>query len=219
MNLPPQNSKQSVKIVQAAAQLFARQGYHGTSTREIARLADISENTLFRHFAHKEEVFWAALSSRLEGLKLRRDVLDGIAESADPEIIVPQILAQLADTLILKPELLRLIAIAFIELHWKAAAVCYECLAPIFLAINGYLAVHVESGKMRKVDPGMVTAALVATVIVLPEFSKLINSTVPQYADDKEAVRAYTKFWLDVLAPPMVSSLQMAVPLGNTAAS
>jgi AcrR family transcriptional regulator len=54
------NSERAGKIVQAAAQLFARQGYHGTSTREIAHLADISENTLFRYFEHKEDLFWTA---------------------------------------------------------------------------------------------------------------------------------------------------------------
>ena len=71
----PRNSERTDKILQAAAQLFARQGYHGTSTREIARLADVSENTLFRHFDHKEDLFWSALRSRSTGLKLRRDLL------------------------------------------------------------------------------------------------------------------------------------------------
>ncbi len=53
MTIPSKTSRQTAKIVHAAAQLFARQGYHGTSTREIARIAEVSENTLFRHFACK----------------------------------------------------------------------------------------------------------------------------------------------------------------------
>src|SRR5579859_5223213 len=106
MTLAPKNAERAGKIVRAAAQLFAKQGYHGTSTREIARLADISENTLFRYFEHKEDLFWAALRSRLSGLELRRDLLSGIAGDASPEIVLPQILTQLVDTAILKPELL-----------------------------------------------------------------------------------------------------------------
>ncbi len=201
MTATPKHNEQTQKIVQAAVQLFARQGYHGTSTKEIARLAEISENTVFRHFAHKEDIFWAALRSRLEGLKLRRDLMEGIAGREDLEIVVPQILAQLVDTAILRPELLRLIAVAHIEFHWKAATVCYEYLSPIFSAINGYLAVNIENGKMRKLDPAMVTAALATTAIVLPEFSKLLRGAATAYSDNREAVRAYTKFWLDVLAP------------------
>jgi len=194
-------TEQTDKIVQAAVQLFARQGYHGTSTKEIARIAETSENTIFRHFAHKEDLFWTALRSRLEGLKLRRELMEGIAEGEDLEVVVPQILAQLVDTTILKPELLRLIAVAHIEFHWKAATVCYEYLSPIFSAINRYLAENIENGKMRQLDTAMVTAALSTTVIVLPEFSKLIRGSAPTYSDSREAVRAYTKFWLEVLAP------------------
>jgi AcrR family transcriptional regulator len=201
MSNPPKNSEQIGKIVHAAAQLFARQGYHGTSTREIARLADISENTLFRYFEHKEDLFWAALRSRLSGLELRRDLLAGIAESASPEVVLPQLLAQLVDTAILRPELLRLIAVAFIELRWKAAAVCYEHLSPIFSAVNGYLAKNIESGKLRNLDSSLVTAALATTVMVHPEFSKLITGAPPPYSDSREAIQVYTRFWLDVLVP------------------
>lgn len=202
MAFQPKNPEQISKIVHAAAQLFARQGYHGTSTREIARIAEISENTLFRYFDHKEDLFWAALRSRLSGLELRRDLLAGIAESASPEVVLPQFLAQLVDTAILKPELLRLIAVAFIELNWKAASVCREHLSPIFSAVNRYVAQNIESGKLRNLDSSLVTAALAMTVMVQPEFSKLITGAPPPYSDSREAIRVYTRFWLDVLVPP-----------------
>ena len=201
MTLNSKRSECADRIVQAAAQLFARQGYHGTSTREIARLADISENTVFRHFAHKEDIFWAALHSRIDGLKLRRELLDGIVGSADMQFVLPQLIGQLVDTIILKPDLLRLLAIAFIELHWKASAVCHESLSPIFSAINAYLAGNIATGRMRQLDPAMVTAALLMTGIVLPEFSKLISRSAPAYSDNREAVRAYSQFWLELLTP------------------
>lgn len=202
MTFPTKNSEQVNKVIHAAAQLFARQGYHGTSTREIARLAEISENTLFRYFEHKEELFWAALRSRLSGLELRRDLLSGISDGAGPEIVLPQIFAQFVDTAILRPELLRLIAIAFIELRWKAAAVCHEYLSPIFSAVNCYLARNIETGKLRNVDPSLLTAALATSVMVHPEFTKLIAGAPPPYSDSREAIQIYTKFWLDVLVPP-----------------
>ncbi len=201
MTIPTKASQQTAKIVHVAAQLFARQGYHGTSTREIARIAEISENTLFRHFECKEDLFWAAFRSRLSGLEPRRDLLENIARSAGPEIVLPLLLAQLVDTAILKPELLRLIAIAFIELNWKAASVCQEHLSPVLSAINHYFASSIESGRMRKLDSSLVTAAIAATVLVHPEFSKLISGVHPPYGDTEEAIRVHTRFWLDVLSP------------------
>ena len=41
MSTPPRNSERLEKVLQVSGQLFARQGYHGTSTREIARMADV----------------------------------------------------------------------------------------------------------------------------------------------------------------------------------
>ena len=149
MPLVPRNSERTDKIVHAAAQLFARQGYHGTSTREIARLADVSENTLFRHFDHKEDLFWSALRSRSNGLKLRRDLLDGIAGCDEPEVVLPKIIDLLVDTVVFKPELVRLIAVAFLELHWKTEAFCQEYLSPIFSAISRYMEMNIESIKQR----------------------------------------------------------------------
>lgn len=45
------------RICDAARQLFAERGYHGATTREIARLADVSETLLFRHYGSKSVLF------------------------------------------------------------------------------------------------------------------------------------------------------------------
>ena len=39
-----------VRLVEAAAQLFAGHGFKATSTREIAQLANLHQVTLFRYF-------------------------------------------------------------------------------------------------------------------------------------------------------------------------
>jgi AcrR family transcriptional regulator len=210
MPIAHKNSERTDKIVQAAAQLFARQGYHGTSTREIARLADVSENTLFRHFDHKEDLFWSALRSRSTGLKLRRDLLDGIAEGDDPEIVLPKIIDLLVDTVVFKPELLRLIAVAFLELHWKTEAFCQEYLSPIFSAISRYVEMNIESERVRKLDPTMVTAALVTTVMAHAGISRLIDGDKMSYSGSREAANAYTRFWLDVLTPKPLDASRTA---------
>lgn len=42
------------RILAATRQLIAKKGRRGTTTREIAELAQVNEATLFRHFGHKE---------------------------------------------------------------------------------------------------------------------------------------------------------------------
>jgi AcrR family transcriptional regulator len=44
------------KILQAALQLFARRGYDGTTTKDLAKSAGVAEGTFFRHFANKKAI-------------------------------------------------------------------------------------------------------------------------------------------------------------------
>jgi len=201
MPVTPKSSVRGDKILQAAGKLFARQGYYGTSTREIARLAGVSENTLFRHFKNKEELFWASLRSYSAGLKFRQDVQRGITQCDSPEAVFPKLIEMLADTVSYRPELLRLIAVAFIELHTKADEFCSEYLSPVFSTINHYLEMNIKGGKIRNLDPTILTSALMMTVLTHPGIYNLIDGNKPVYSNSLEAHRAYAKFWLDLIVP------------------
>ena len=45
------------ELLEAALKVFIEKGYKGTTTSEIAKVANISEVTLFRYFRNKEEIF------------------------------------------------------------------------------------------------------------------------------------------------------------------
>ncbi len=46
-------------IVKAVREVFAEKGFHGTTTRELARAAGVSEALLFKHFPSKEALYAA----------------------------------------------------------------------------------------------------------------------------------------------------------------
>jgi AcrR family transcriptional regulator len=46
-------------IVEAVRRVFAEKGFHGTTTRELARAAGVSEALLFKHFPDKEALYTA----------------------------------------------------------------------------------------------------------------------------------------------------------------
>lgn len=45
------------QILNAGLDLFIRNGYHGTTTKEIADIFGISQGLLFHYFGSKEEVY------------------------------------------------------------------------------------------------------------------------------------------------------------------
>ncbi|MDF8334908.1 TetR/AcrR family transcriptional regulator [Novosphingobium cyanobacteriorum] len=71
------------RIHTAARELFAERGYQGATTKEIARLADVSETLLFRYYGSK-----AALFDEVVAQPFNRLLLDFLAKrphAADPQ--------------------------------------------------------------------------------------------------------------------------------------
>jgi hypothetical protein len=62
----------------------------------------------------------------------------------------------------------------------------------------------------------MITSALAMTVIVHPDLSRIISGTAPPHPDSREAVRAYTKFWLDILTPQSINRSRDAMEITET---
>ena len=54
-------------IVTSAVPLFARKGFAGTTTKELAETAGISEALLFRHFPSKKQLYSEILRLGCEG--------------------------------------------------------------------------------------------------------------------------------------------------------
>ncbi|MEU0812419.1 TetR/AcrR family transcriptional regulator [Streptomyces sp. NPDC005970] len=58
-------------IMEAATAVFMEKGYSGTSMDDIARLAAVSKQTVYKHFADKEKLFAEivlATSGRIDGM-------------------------------------------------------------------------------------------------------------------------------------------------------
>jgi AcrR family transcriptional regulator len=188
------------RIVDAAVRLFAQQGFSGTSTREIARLANVNETSLFRYFPRKQDLFWAAVQSRLDRLHLSKELETGLAQGGDPEVVLPLIIEFLVQTSIFEPELVRLLHFGLLELGAVAERVCRQQLVPIFQAISDYLARCIRVGILRKgVDPALTTLSLATTILSHQSASRLLMEFSTPYSNTAEAISVYSAFWLGAL--------------------
>ena len=58
--------ERSRAIVEATLALFAREGFHGATTRRIASAAGVSEALVFKHFPTKDRLYRAILQAKIE---------------------------------------------------------------------------------------------------------------------------------------------------------
>ena len=73
------------KILQAALELFARDGFKTTSTSKVAKLAGVSEGLIFRHFGNKDGLLEAIL---LEGEERIKVIFSDIIFESDPQKLI-----------------------------------------------------------------------------------------------------------------------------------
>jgi len=186
--------------VEAAAQLFAHNGFKATTTREIAQLADLNEATLFRYFPRKPELFWAAVRSHVARVKLARDTQISLASDDAPAIVVPLLVAFLLDNLNHQPDLRRLLHVAAFELP-EASKMIREHLGPIFDMVCAYFKRCAEKGTMRQVEPSLATLGLVGAVSAHHGLCLLFTGQEPPYPTSDQALSAYVVLWLRGLLP------------------
>jgi AcrR family transcriptional regulator len=189
-----------VRIVEAAAQLFAHNGFKGTTTREIAQLASLNEATLFRYFPRKPELFWAAVESHVARVRLARDTQTSLASDDEPTIVVPLLVGFLLDNLNHQPQLRRLLHVAAFELP-ESDKMIREHLGPIFDMVCAYFKRCAEKGTMRNVDPSLATLGLMGAIAAHQGWCKLFTGREAPYADVQQALSAYAVLWLNGLLP------------------
>lgn len=73
------------KILQAALELFAKEGYNATSTSKLAKHAGVSEGLIFRHFTNKEGLLQAILD---EGERRFKALFVDIVMETNPKEVV-----------------------------------------------------------------------------------------------------------------------------------
>ncbi|MEU6151977.1 TetR/AcrR family transcriptional regulator [Actinosynnema sp. NPDC047251] len=95
-------------ILDAARTVFLRNGYQGAGMDEIAALAEVSKQTVYKHFADKERLFTEIITADIRAGEQRSDaVLESLPESTDPEADLREIARRLV-TVVTRPHLVRM---------------------------------------------------------------------------------------------------------------
>lgn len=210
MNRKSKNSTQD-RIIEAAAQLFSCQGFNGSSTSEIARLAGVSEVTVFRHFPRKRDLFWAATESRLRRLRISKDLRTRLENDESPVTAVPEIVSLWVDTVKNQPEVLRLLYVSMFEVANGAERILRKHLVPLFEPVREYLTRCAAKGLIRELEPGVAALGLAASVAAHHNLQQVLHNDESRFSTTDDAIAAYTTFWTKVLVPDRIDTNEALV--------
>ena len=184
------------QILDAAMGLFARQGFEGTTTRQITRRAGVNEAIIFRHFPTKEDLYWAIIERRCQTSGRRQIIESQLASGAsDREVftgIAEQILRRGPEDS-LHTRLLLYTALERHELSHRFfrtyAAESYELLAQ-------YIRRRTAQGAYRDVDPQLAARSFLGMIVYHILVQELFGGDRIERFDPRRVAESLADIWL-----------------------
>lgn len=159
------------QILQTAVRLFSQRGFKGTTTKQIARAAGVSEAMVFRHFATKDELYGAILEHKgcQEGVHKfpweGNHELLGAMERKDDITVFYNIGLDAMNKHRADEPFMRLLFYSALEEHELADRFFREFIERVYEFIGGYIAQRQEDGAFRKMEPRVAVRAFLGMLI------------------------------------------------------
>jgi len=196
------SQERQASLIQAATALFAKKGFNGTTTKEIARAAGISEALVFKHFPTKRALYAAILAEKVTVSELLGAIEESAKKHDDRRVFT--LIASYRIRPGVDPTLLRLLLFSALEGHelsdmffGKHHKVFYDHLA-------AYIQQRVKDGAFRHVDPLLAARAFIGMVVHHRLLHEIFD--VPMDRSHEDTVSTYVDVFLHgLVAAPSTS--------------
>src|SRR5947209_13279924 len=149
-----------LQILRVAMSLFSQHGFRGTTTKEIAHEAGVSEAMVFRHFATKEELYNAILDHKAcTGTFDPCSLLADAITRKDDRAVFAQLARALMQHHEQDTEFLRLLTHAALEEHQLAELFWDRVVRQMYEFLGDYIRERQRDGALRSVDPAVIVRA------------------------------------------------------------
>ena len=188
------------EIIASAMELFARKGFRGTTTRDLATHAEINEAIIFRYFKTKEELYTAIIEQKtaIENHDARIEELRGLAATNDDEKFLQAVGAAFLDKHETDTTFLRLLLFSALEGHQ---------LSDIFVAsmaarhpLTDYIQRRIDEGAFRKLDAQLSARAFLGMFASFTLWQEIFGFKKKQPHDRDEVVRTFVSIFLRGIA-------------------
>jgi len=186
-----------LQIIRAAIGVFARHGFQGSTTRQIAEAAQVSEAIIFRHFTTKQDLYAAILDfkSHENGIEQWKEEMRALAESNDDEKLFRAIAARLLEAHRRDPLFHRLMVYAALE-GGEYSILHSRRWLPFHNFLCEYVAKRQKAGALRDLDPKLLVFALIA----MPSYFGLVTQVFGFNcvgASDEESAKAFSRILMN----------------------
>ncbi len=193
------------QIIEVAAALFSRKGFGGTTTKQVAQVIGVSETTIFKHFASKEELYAAIIQAKTQ----MEEILDSVAPVAsqqDDAGLLRGLAREMIDRVQRDPTLMRLMFFSALEGHSLSDLFFRSRVQRIDDFLSRYIADRVAAGAFRPVDPAQAAWNFIGMVTYHVLLHELFGQKLPSHLTIDQIIDEMIRLFLEgVCVPPRTS--------------
>lgn len=182
------------RILKAAQKLFARRGYGGTTTRDLAQAAGVAEGTLFRHFENKKAILVEVATQGW--MEILTDLLTELSEMASYKAVA-QVMRKRMLSLNANTDMLR---VCFMEAQFHPELrdrIQAEVIDKMTDVAEAFFQTAMDRGEYRKMNPRVV-ARIFLGMFTVSGFSQTTMSENDSSPDDmKEMAETLADIFLN----------------------
>ena len=156
-----------LQILAVAVSLFSQKGFRGTTTKEIAQAAGVSEAMVFRHFATKQELYSAILDHKAcaSGRFDPADMADEGISRKDDRAVFEKLALGALNHHENDPEFQRLLLHSALEKHELAQMFFDEFVRHVYEFLGSYIRERQRDGAFIEMDPAIVVRCFIGMVM------------------------------------------------------
>ncbi len=194
------------QILEAATQLFAHQGFGGTTTRHIAQRAQVNEAIIFRHFPTKDDLYWAVIEHNCQAGQGAKIVAEQLARKQPPAETFAAIAREFLRSRERDSSLGRLLLFSALEHHELSHRFFNTHMATLYEELAGYIREQIEAGNFRPANPLLAARSFWGMVVYHFLVQELFGAKRYQEIDVEEASRTIADLWLNGMLPRVEST-------------
>lgn len=195
-------NQRQASLINAAASLFAANGFTGTTTKRIANAAGVSEALLFKYFPTKHALYTAILEEKAQYSGLREAVEEAAKQQDDVRLFT--VLANYRIRKGADPTLFRLLLFSALEGHKMSDMFFQQQYRAFHDLLASYIRRRIEDGAFRRVDPLLAARAFFGIIV----HHRLLHDIfgLPMHLTHEDVVAEYVSLFLGGLARPLPNS-------------
>ena len=185
-----------LQILDVAMGLFARQGFAGTTTKQIAKHAGVTEALVFRHFSRKQDLYWAVIEYKCQATDvdgLRRKLANGSDDLIMLADIAEDVLRRNAEDQTLS----RLLLFSALEQHQLSRRFFRTHIAERYEILAAYIRKRIRQGGFHQVNPLVAARGFLGMVVYHFLIQELFGGKHEQKFDTREVSERLAAIWLD----------------------